>query len=102
MTKTCVAVACLIIAGILSGADAQVLQELTVCVGEFESTCKGEFPNRNVEWYGCGNTGANAICFRYCGKREGPTTCSQTRLAGPSSGNRCGYSWVTVRCYGGN
>ena len=102
MIKAVLAAALLIGAAIFSVSHAQILQEHTVCVGEFEQTCKGQFPTRNVEWYGCGDTGPNAICLKYCGKRESPTTCSQTRLGGPDQGNQCGYSWVTVRCYGGN
>jgi hypothetical protein len=81
--------------GAICGAQAQTH---LVCIGEFESVCK-KLPI--TDFYGCGDTGPNAICFRYCGRPETPQTCVVSRRGGPSSGNKCGYSWVEVRCLGG-
>ena len=79
----------------LSSSHAQTIHQ--VCIGQYESTCK-RFPI--TDFYGCGDTGPNALCFRYCGKPKSPTTCSVTRRTGtqPEPGNQCGYSWVDVRC----
>ena len=68
-----------------------------VCIGEFESTCK-RYPI--TDFYGCKDTGPNALCIRYCGKLETPQTCTVTQRPGTRAepGNRCGYSWVDVRC----
>ena len=78
---------------------AATVQEHNVCVGEYAITCKNRYPAMNIEFYGCGPTEKDAICYQYCGQPEEPGKCSQTRLGGPDAGNKCGYSWVTVRCY---
>ncbi len=77
---------------------AVVVQKHLVCIGELASTCRARFPADNVELYGCGDTAKNAICMRYCGTMESPSTCTQTRRGGPDSGNNCGYSWVEIAC----
>jgi hypothetical protein len=102
MVRAVLVIASLIAVGVvvLSKACAQTTQAWLVCVGENQQICSGRFPNASVQQYGCGDTGPNAICYRYCGKAESPTTCSQTRRGGPDQGGRCGYSWVEVRCYG--
>jgi hypothetical protein len=81
------------------GASAETLQTHLVCVGENQQICSGAFPSANVEFYGCGSTDIDAICYKYCGQPETPSTCSQTRVRGPESGGKCGYGWVSVRCY---
>jgi hypothetical protein len=82
-----------------SAAQTATIQEHDVCVGEYAITCKNRFPNRNIEFYGCGPTEKDAICYQYCGVPEEKDKCSLTRFDGPESGNKCGYSWVTARCY---
>lgn len=102
MKKMTLAAMFFLSSAVLSASYAQPVATMLVCVGEYETTCKNRFPNEKVEFYGCGDTSANRICQAFCGKNEGPGTCSQTRRAGPDSGNQCGYSWVTVRCFSGN
>jgi hypothetical protein len=75
-------------------AHAQTSQIHQVCIGEYESTCR---KYQITDWYGCGDTRTNAICFRYCGQPETPQTCTVTRRQ-TEPGNKCGYSWVTVQC----
>jgi hypothetical protein len=67
-----------------------------VCHGEFESTCKLH-PYDTYELCSI-DTASNATCQRYCGKDQGPGKCSITKAA-EQDGNRCGYVWISVRCF---
>ena len=85
MVRAILMTASIIAAGVgaFSSVRAQTLQTWLVCVGENPGICSGRFPNASVQQYGCGSTERDAICYRFCGKPEGPTTCSQTRVGGP-------------------
>jgi hypothetical protein len=91
----------------LNAEAAEIWQRHYVCTGEYEAKCKNQYPNLPIEWnsplgaffFPCGDTTKDAICLRYCGVPETPTTCSQERLGQVIGGDHCGYAWVIVSCY---
>jgi hypothetical protein len=79
---------------------AFAVETTRVCRGEHDSRCesyRAQFSWTERETCGI-DTRSSETCNRYCGKPEGPGSCSISVFKS-ESGNRCGYSLFTVRCF---